>query len=233
MENNPGNKEEELIIKKLEGNQISEGDDFLTFKVIIVGNSGVGKSSLLKRGSQKKFTESYQATIGFEFLLMYYDVNGIKMKLQIWDTCGQEMYRSLIQGFYRNTALTLLIYAVNDQKSFDDLDNWLKDIKSSTDNTQPIFLIGNKCDLDKELKIVSENDGQEFVRKNALEYFSEASAKSGYGVNETFNKIVEYLYKESYLKGKSKLKKMKLSITDGGLNNNNNKNTSEKKKKCC
>ena len=224
------NSQNDLEIKRLEGNQMSESDEFITFKIIIVGNSGVGKSSFLKRAAQRKFTESYQATIGFEFLLMYYDVNGTKIKLQIWDTCGQEMYRSLIQGFYRNTALTVLIYAVNEQKSFDDLDNWIKDIKSSTDHGQPIFLIGNKCDLDNEVRQISEKDGKEFAEINSLDYFSEASAKTGYGVDETFTKIAGHLYKDSYLKGKSKLKKLKMG--NGGdlkLDDNN----TPKKKKCC
>ncbi len=231
MANNQDNGEEELNVQRLEGNQINETDEFITFKIIIVGNSGVGKSCFLKRAAQKKYSDSYQATIGFEFLLMYYEVNGIKMKLQIWDTCGQEMYRSLIQGFYRNTALTVLIYAVNDQKSFDDLDNWIKDIRNSTENEQPIFLVGNKCDLDKELKLVKEEDAKDFVKINSLEYFSEASAKTGFGVNETFFKIAGHLYKENYLKGKSKLKKLKLDMNGGELIKTGS--STRKKKKCC
>jgi len=226
---NKENSEDNFKVRKLEGSQISESDDYITFKIIIVGNSGVGKSCLLKRAAQKKYTENYQATIGFEFLLMYYDVDGTKMKLQIWDTCGQEMYRSLIQGFYRNTALTVLIYAVNDQKSFDDLDAWIKDIRSSTEHGQPIFLVGNKCDLDKEIKQINENTGKEFANLQTLEYFSEASAKTGYMVDEIFCKVAKYLYKESYLKGKAKLKKKKLAIDKGDLYLNSN----QKKKKCC
>lgn len=224
------NIEEELKIKKYEGNEISENDGFITFKIIIVGNSGVGKSSFLKRGAQKKYSDSYQATIGFEFLLMYYEVNGVKMKLQVWDTCGQEMYRSLIQGFYRNTALTLLMYAVNDQRSFDDLDNWVKDIKSSTENDQPIFLVGNKCDLDKETKKVTEDNGKAFANQYSLAYFTEASAKSGYQVNETFEKMVGHLYKESYLKGKNNFKKLRLDTPGGDLVKKTNDSG---KKKCC
>ena len=228
-ENKENSEEDNFKVRKLEGSQISESDDYITFKIIIVGNSGVGKSCLLKRAAQKKYTENYQATIGFEFLLMYYDVDGTKMKLQIWDTCGQEMYRSLIQGFYRNTALTVLIYAVNDQKSFDDLDAWIKDIRSSTEHGQPIFLVGNKCDLDKETKQIKENTGKEFANLQTLEYFSEASAKTGFMVDEIFCKVAKYLYKESYLKGKAKLKKMKLGIDKGELYLNSN----QKKKKCC
>ena len=224
------NSESELVIKRLEGQQISESDSFITFKIIIVGNSGVGKSCFLKRAAQRKFSESYQATIGFEFLLMYYDVNGIKLKLQIWDTCGQEMYRSLIQGFYRNTALTVLIYAVNEQKSFDDLDNWIKDIRNSTEHGQPIFLVGNKCDLEKDARKVNEKDAQEFAENNSLEFFSEASAKSGYKVDDIFIKIAGHLYKDSYLKGKSKLKKLKMG---SGPDINLGKDNNTKKGGCC
>ena len=232
MTNENGNDKENIYIRKIEGNEISESDEFITFKIIIVGNSGVGKSCFLKRGAQKKFADSYQATIGFEFLLMYYDVNGIKIKLQIWDTCGQEMYRSLIQGFYRNTALSVLIYAVNEQKSFDDLDNWIKDIRTSIDSgqKQPIFLLGNKCDLDEDSKVVPEKDAKEFAKNNELDFFSEVSAKSGFMVEETFKKIAEYLFKENYLKGKAILKKLKMGTGGIGLNLHNQK--TPKKKKC-
>ena len=224
------NSENDIVVKRLEGQEISESDEYITFKIIIVGDSGVGKSCFLKRAAQRKFSESYQATIGFEFLLMYYDVNGIKIKLQIWDTCGQEMYRSLIQGFYRNTALTVLIYAVNEQKSFDDLDNWIKDIRSSTEHGQPIFLVGNKCDLDKDIRQINENDGQQFAENNSMEYFSEASAKTGYKVDDIFIKIAGYLYKESYLKGKSKLKKLKMG---GGSELTLGKDKNAKRGNCC
>ena len=227
---NSENANEELNIKKLQGNEIAEADEFITFKVIIVGNSGVGKSSFLKRAAQNKFTDSYQATIGFEFLLLYYDVNGTKIKLQIWDTCGQEMYRSLIQGFYRNTSLTVLLYSIDDQRSFDDLESWIKDIKNSAENGQPIFLVANKSDLDKELRKIKEEDGNEFAKANSMEFFSETSARTGYKVDEIFLKIVSFLYKENYLKGKNKLKKLKL-----GQGNKDLEITTpdKKKKKCC
>ena len=223
------NKEgEEIIVKRLEPNKISENDEFINFKIIIVGNSGVGKSCFLKRAVQKNFSDHYQATIGFEFLLMYFEVNGIKIKLQVWDTCGQEMYRSLIQGFYRNTALTLLIYAVNDEKSYDDLNEWLKDIKNNCEKEMPIFLLGNKCDLSDENKLVKSQFVEEFVQQNGLKYFSETSAKTGFKVDETFNEVVKYLYKEDYLKGKSVIKKLKMH-----LDKNEEQNNNIKKKKCC
>ena len=222
---------EKIYARKLEGNEIKAGEEYITFKIIIVGNSGVGKSCLLKRAAQAKYTENYQATIGFEFLLMYYDVEGTKIKLQIWDTCGQEMYRSLIQGFYRNTSLTILIYAVNEKKSFEDLDSWIKDIKSSTENGQPIYLVGNKCDLEEEIRQVKEKDGEEYAKQNSLEYFTEASAKTGHMVDEIFRKAACQLYKECYLKGKSKIKKLKMG--EGGDLELDKVNKKKKKKGCC
>lgn len=227
MTNNSQSNGGEITINKLEVNQISESDEFINYKIILVGDSGVGKSSLLKRAVQRKFTDNYQATIGFEFLLLYYEINGIKIKLQIWDTCGQEMYRSLIQGFYRNTSLVLLLYAVNDQKSFDNLYEWLKDIKNNTEKEMPIFLIGNKSDLIDELKMVNKQTGNEFFEQNNLKYFNETSAKTGYNVDETFNEIAKYLYKENYLLGKNQLKKLKMGLDQKGNEQN------VQKKKCC
>ena len=230
MTNNSQINNGEISIKKLDPYQISEDDEFINFKTIIVGNSGVGKSSLLKRATQNNFSENYQATIGFEFLLMYYQINDIKIKLQIWDTCGQEMYRSLIQGFYRNTSLTLLLYAVDDQKSFDDLYEWLKDIKNNTEQNMPIFLIANKFDLDERMKIVNKISGEDFVRQNNLQYFSESSAKTGYKVDEIFEEVTKYIYKECYIKGKNQIKKLKLG---SDKNSEDNNKVSSKRKKCC
>ena len=225
MINNSEKNEEEISIKRLYPNEISEDDEIISFKTIIVGNSGVGKSCLLKRGVNQKFSDNYQATIGFEFLLMYYQVNGIKIKLQIWDTCGQEMYRSLVQGFYRNTALTLLIYAINDQKSFDDVNDWIKDIRNNTEKTMPIFLVGNKYDLDD--RIINKDSGEELAKQKELKYFCEASAKTGFNVDKIFIEITKLLYKE-YLKGKTPLRKIKMEI-DKNIGDEDNLG----KKKCC
>ena len=227
MINNSEKNEEEISIKRLYPNEISENDEFINFKTIIVGNSGVGKSCLLKRGVQQKFSDNYQATIGFEFLLMYYDINGIKIKLQIWDTCGQEMYRSLVQGFYRNTALTLLIYAIDDQKSFDDVDEWIKDIRNNTEKTVPIFLVGNKYDLAD--RIINKKSGEELAKQKELKYFCEASAKTGFNVDNIFIEIAKFLYKEHLkLKGKIPQKKIKMEI-DKNIGEEDNLG----KKKCC
>ena len=229
---NTNNEEEEISVRRLEGNEISDKDDFITYKIIIVGNSGVGKSCFLKRAAQKKFTGSYQATIGFEFLLMYYEVNGTKFKLQIWDTCGQEMYRSLIQGFYRNTALTVLVYAVDDKKSFDDLEIWIKDLKLNSSPDIKIFLIGNKNDLENE-RVITKQMGEKFKEEYELDLFMETSAKTGYNAQELFIEAAKILYKDYNEYKKSK----KHKDNENGNNDENSiglsENGSKKKKKCC
>ena len=220
---------DDIKIELLNNNLISHSDEFTSFKIIIVGDSGVGKSSLLKRAVNNKFDEGYQATIGFEFLLMHFQVNEIKIKLQIWDTCGQEMYRSLIQGFYRNTSLALVVYDINKKGTFDGLDLWLKDIRKHTEQDLPIFIAGNKNDLER--KVPSE-DAKVFAQSNRTKNFTECSAKTGYNVKEIFFEAAKYLYKAyKEFHGQNKLPSSsgRLKIEQ----NNNKDNESSKKKKCC
>jgi len=219
--------DEDIKIELLHDSQISQTDNFINFKIIIVGDSGVGKSSLLKRAVQNKFDGSYQATIGFEFLLMHFKVNDLKLKLQIWDTCGQEMYRSLVQGFYRNTSLALIVYDVNQKKTYDALDIWLKDIRQHTEQELPIFIAGNKSDLEK---VVPSEEAKIFAVSNRTKYFTECSAKNGYNVKEIFYEAAKYLYK-TYKQFKSQNK----LPTTGRLKIDAEKNKSldSKKRKCC
>lgn len=217
--------DEDIKIDLLHEAEISQSDEFINFKIIIVGDSGVGKSSLLKRAVQNKFDGNYAATIGFEFLLMHFKVNELKLKLQIWDTCGQEMYRSLIQGFYRNTSLALIVYDVNSQKSYDGLEIWLKDIRQHTEPDLPIFVAGNKSDLEK---VVSTEDAQNFSTSNRLKFFTECSAKTGQNVKEIFFEAAKYLYK-TYKEFASKNK----LPTHSKLKIGNDNQNEVKKKKCC
>ena len=219
--------DEDIKIELLHDSQISQTNNFINFKIIIVGDSGVGKSSLLKRAVQNRFDGSYQATIGFEFLLMHFKVNDLKLKLQIWDTCGQEMYRSLVQGFYRNTSLALIVYDVNQKKTYDALDIWLKDIRQHTEQELPIFIAGNKSDLEK---VVPSEEARIFAVSNRTKYFTECSAKNGYNVKEIFYEAAKYLYK-TYKQFKSQNK----LPTTGRLKIDAEKNKSldSKKKKCC
>jgi len=216
-------------VKLLNESQISQSDNFINFKLIIIGDAGVGKSSLLKRAVKNIFEDNYQATIGFEFLLMHFQVNDLKIKFQIWDTCGQEMYRSLVQGFYHNTSLALLVYDINKKTTFENLDNWLKDLKQHTEQDLPVFVVGNKNDLDRN---VTDEEAKQFKNVNNIVYCTECSAKRGYNVKEIFIEAAKYLY-QIYKRAKVQDKVPMAKRLKLDKNENEEKNNIKKKKKCC
>ena len=219
-----------LDIELLHDSQISQLDNFVNFKIIIIGDSGVGKSSLLKRAVKNSFDNNYQATIGFEFLLMHFKVNDLKLKFQIWDTCGQEMYRSLVQGFYHNSSLAIIVYNVNDKNSFYNISVWLKDLRQHTDHDLPVFLVGNKSDLEKEVR---SDEANSFSKNNNMVYFTECSAKTGYNIKEIFFEAAKQLY-HIYNKLKSE-NKLPSSASKLKIDKNDNKNNNDgiRKLRCC
>ena len=201
----------------------------LSFKMIVIGDSGVGKSCLTTKAVKNKFEEFYQATIGFEFLTFNLKMNETVVKLQIWDTCGQEVYRSLISNFYRNSSLAVLLYAIDNRDSFINVDNWLKELKGQANPDVKIMIVGNKCDLEDERK-VSIEEGKEFKEKNNLNYFMEASAKTGFNAKNVLIEAAKILYRD-YLVNKN------LYDNDGDSIDNikvkNMESITVKKKGCC
>ena len=116
----------------------------LSFKIIVIGDSGVGKSCLTSKAAKNSFEEYYQATVGFEFLTFNLKLDDNVIKLQIWDTCGQEIYRSLISNFYRNSSLAVLVYSIDNEQSFKNAETWLHELKAQSNQNDRIFLVGNK-----------------------------------------------------------------------------------------
>ena len=114
------------------------------------------------------------------------------MKFQIQDTCGEETYHSLVQGFYRNTSLAILVYDVNNKKTFDSLDYWIKDLRQQTEENIPIFMVGNNIDLEKK---VQTEEALAFSVSNRIKYFTECSARTGTKVKEIFYEAAKYLYR--------------------------------------
>jgi small GTP-binding protein len=167
----------------------------LSFKVIVIGDSGVGKSCLTNKATKNIFEEDYNATVGFEFFTFNIKIDKKVIKLQIWDTCGQELYRSLITNFYRNTSLAIIVYAINNEESFKDIDMWLKELRTHASPDVKVFLIGNKIDLENERKITKEQ-GEEFSKKNCINKFTETSAKNGINAQSTFIEIAYLLYQD-------------------------------------
>ena len=170
----------------------------LSFKLIFIGDSSVGKSCLTTKAVKNNFEEYYQATVGFEFLTFNMKVNDKVIKLQIWDTCGQEIYKSLISNFYRNSSLAVLVYAIDNKESFTHVENWLNDLKSQANEDVRIFLVGNKSDLEEERKVTRE-EGEKYKLDQHLDLFMETSAKTGQNARNVLIEAAKILYND-YLK---------------------------------
>ena len=201
-----------------------------SFKMIVVGDAGVGKSCLTSKASKGIFEETYAATIGFEFLAFNVKINDKVVNLQIWDTCGQEIYRSLISSFYKNSSLAMMVYAINNKESFTHIESWLKEVKLQSNPDVKIFLIGNKSDLEEERK-VSKEEANIFKEENGINFFSETSAKSGINAKEVFIEAAKLLYSE-HLKYKENKRKKVMDNNNIILPKKLNKNT-RKKGGCC
>ena len=214
------------------------------FKYIIVGDSSVGKSNLLMKFAHNKFTEDYQATIGVEFGAKNIEIEQQIYRVQIWDTAGQENFRSITKAYYKNSVCAMVVYDITNDNSFKHVQNWIEDIRNQSSKTVLIILVGNKIDLEDK-RVISYDEGNEFAMKNGI-IFGETSAKTGVGIEEIFYKSIKEIIKnmnENYYdlssetcgikKGNSKRNSSKnLKTGNIDLNNNNNNKIGERKK-CC
>ena len=165
----------------------------LSFKIIIVGDQGVGKSCLAIKASRNYFEDYYSPTVGFEFVSFNVRVQDKIIKLQIWDTCGQEVYRSLISSFFRSASLAIIVYSIDTEDSFNNIEKWLNDIKTQSNPDIKIFLIGNKADLEDKRRLTKEQ-GEQLCRDHKLTFFMETSAKTGFNVQNVFIQVAKELY---------------------------------------
>ena len=159
------------------------------FKYIIIGDTGVGKSCLLLQYTDKRFRHDHDLTIGVEFGSRLMRVNGTDIKLQIWDTAGQESFRSITRSYYRGAACALLVYDVTRRETFTHLENWLEDAIENGNSEMTIALVGNKSDLDQK-RNVSYEEGERFAKAHNL-VFIETSAKLSTNVEEAFSVAAE------------------------------------------
>jgi small GTP-binding protein len=120
------------------------------YKVIVIGDSGVGKTSVTYRATKREFLEKISPTLGFEYFPFVLKYKEKVIKLEIWDTCGQESYRSLIKSFFTNSSLAIIVYAIDDLKSFNSVDEWIRQCKTLCSPETKFVLIGNKADVDDE-----------------------------------------------------------------------------------
>jgi len=168
---------------------MSDDDVLTTLKILIIGESGVGKSSLLLRFTDDTFDPEQPATIGVDFKVKTLSVDGNRAKLAIWDTAGQERFRTLTPSYYRGAQGVILVYDVSNKQSFQKLDMWLSELDTFSTKSDIIkMLVGNKIDMDK--REVDRETGMKFARKHAC-LFIEASAKTREGVQVAFEELVE------------------------------------------
>ena len=213
----------------------------LSFKILIIGDSSVGKSCLALRATKGSFNSIYTPTVGFEFFNFYLKIEEEFIKLQIWDTCGQEVYRSLISSFYRNSSLAIIVYAIDNEESFNNIEIWLNELKTKGNPDISIILVGNKLDLEDKREITKEMYS-DFCDNNNIKYFFETSAKTGFNAKNVFIEAAKILYEE-HLKLKDRVSRPdsfsrqeesnpELSMDVGEENYINNKNQ-EKRSGCC
>jgi len=165
------------------------------FKYIIVGDTAVGKSCLLLQFTDKRFQPVHDLTIGVEFGSRMITIESTQVKLQIWDTAGQEKFRSITRSYYRGTTGALLVYDITRRDTFDHLTEWLEDCKKYSNPNIVIMLIGNKCDLE-EKRAVSREEGEQFAKQHGL-FFLEASAKTDENVDEAFIATAKAIYSKA------------------------------------
>ncbi|THG17301.1 ras-related protein RABA1f-like [Camellia sinensis] len=161
--------------------------DYL-FKVVLIGDSGVGKSNLLSRFTRNEFSLESKSTIGVEFATRSIHVDDKVVKAQIWDTAGQERYRAITSAYYRGAVGALLVYDVTRHVTFENVERWLKELRGHTDSNIVIMLVGNKADL-RHLRAVSTEDAKAFAEREST-FFMETSALESMNVENAFTEVL-------------------------------------------
>eukprot|EP01099_Mayorella_cantabrigiensis_P003863 TRINITY_DN2902_c0_g1_i1.p1 TRINITY_DN2902_c0_g1~~TRINITY_DN2902_c0_g1_i1.p1 ORF type:complete len:227 (-),score=55.95 TRINITY_DN2902_c0_g1_i1:59-703(-) len=169
--------------------------DFL-YKVILVGDSGVGKSNLLSRFTRNEFFAETKSTIGVEFATKSIKTDGKVIKAQIWDTAGQERYRAITTAYYRGAVGALLVYDISKKDTFRNIERWLTELRSNASENIVVMLVGNKSDL-AHLREVEVDSASDFAKKNSLS-FIETSARESSNVEQAFITILTEIYRRTH-----------------------------------
>ena len=204
--------------------------DYL-FKYIIIGDAGVGKSNILLRYVYSTFKSDYQLTIGVEFGEKTVEIKGKIYKIQIWDTAGNEQFRSITRTYYKNSVCAIVVYDISRRETFDNVINWIEDCKLNSPKSVFIILVGNKSDLEEDRQVTTE-EGEEFANRYGIRFF-ETSAKNSININEIFSESIEFIV------DRIKKKYYDLDNESCGIKRNYNSRISlnsqktQKKKECC
>ena len=207
----------------------------MIFKIVLIGDSSVGKTNILSKYLTDEFDPESKATVGVEFGTKNFKIENNIVKVQIWDTAGQERYRSITNAYYKGAKGSLLVYDITNKKSFENLERWISDLKTNGDDKISIILLGNKSDLEDK-RVISTEEG-----KNKAEFynfaFMETSALNGSNIEKAFNELIMDVYKnnheffEKHAKVKINTDKNAIDLDKGDKDNNDNQNN--ERKWCC
>jgi len=198
------------------------------FKILLVGDSGVGKSSLLLRFTDDMFQETFISTIGVDFKIRNVNIEGKTVKMQIWDTAGQERFRTITSSYYRGAHGIIVVYDITDTVSFNNAKMWLNEIERYACGNVTKLLVGNKADMNDK-RVVETAVAKSFADQQGM-LFSEASAKGGQGVEDAFLALVKAIFDQRVKNG---------TVPTGGTSTNtkldlgNTQTVSSKKGGCC
>ncbi|GAB2285435.1 Ras- protein Rab11D [Dionaea muscipula] len=176
----------------MSGYRADEDYDYL-FKLVLIGDSGVGKSNLLSRFTRNEFNLESKSTIGVEFATRTLNIDGKVIKAQIWDTAGQERYRAITSAYYRGAVGALLVYDVTRHSTFENAARWLRELREHTDPNIVVMLIGNKSDL-RHLVSVQTEEGRAFSENESL-FFMETSALEATNVEQAFTEVLAQIHR--------------------------------------
>ena len=198
-------------------------DDYHLFKILLLGDSAVGKSCLLLRYCENSFQESHLTTIGLDFRLKTVNLEDKrKIKVQIWDTAGEDRFRAITRNYYRGANGIILMYDVTDQKSFEHIRDWVEKIKEDAVEEIIIYLVGNKIDLNNK-RIITNEEGKKLAAEYNIKYY-ETSVKNSIGVEEVFLSLIKEM-DDLFLEKNNKEVENPVNL--------NVKNKNKNKKNCC
>ena len=189
------------------------------YKIMVLGESKVDKTSLIKRYTKDQFGGVYLTTVGMDFQDKIIEIEDKKVRLQVWDTAGQERFRNVTKSYFQSSQGLLVVYDITDKDSFLNINFWMENIKKNAPENVKLILVGNKCDLANERKVTIE-DGENKARNYNIKFF-ESSAKDGTNVNELFFYLANEIYQDEKTKEKDNKNSLKL------------KEKKKEKKGCC
>ena len=222
--------EEKIIIEEAESNSQKEN---YKFKVVVVGDSGVGKTNLIKRFITNEFSENFKATIGVEFMSKTYKINKHLFKIEIWDTAGQERYKSITSAYYKGAKGAFVVYDLTRRATFTNIEKWIGELKTCGNEDVFILLIGNKSDLKDKRQVTGEEAAKKAEELKVA--YCETSALEGYNIDFAFDTVVEEVAKKNNedINGEVRRDDQFKGVVLDIASKKEEEENKEKKKNCC